>query len=74
MLMAFDRRPIKMGSADGSYPYCVSSGNAQAAYLGILVYNEANNASVFFRQQEDARIRIVVWNLQDRPAITIPLL
>ena len=28
----------------------------------------------FFRQQEDARIRIVVWNLQDRPAITIPLL
>ena len=44
----FDRRPIKMGSADGRYHYCVSSGNAQAAYLGILVYNEANNASVFF--------------------------
>lgn len=44
----FDRRPIKMGSGDGSYPYCVSSGNAQAAYLGILVYNEVNKASVFF--------------------------
>ena len=35
MLMAFfDRRPIKMGSADGSYPYCVSSGNAQASLFG----------------------------------------
>ena len=44
----FDRRPVKMGSSDGSYPYCVSSGNAQAAYFGILVYNQANNASVFF--------------------------
>lgn len=57
----FDRRPIKMGSADGSYPYCVSSGNAQAAYLGILVYNEANNASVFFpsagrRQNKDSSL------------------
>ena len=41
MLMAFLTADlIKMGSADGSYPYCVSSGNAQAAYLGILVYNE----------------------------------
>lgn len=74
MLMAFDRRPIKMGSADGSYPYCVSSGNAQAAYLGILVYNEANNASVFFpsagrRQNKDSSL-----NLQDRLTITIPLL
>ena len=57
----FDRRPIKMGSADGSYPYCVSSGNAQAAYLGILVYHAANNASVFFpsagrRQNKDSSL------------------
>ena len=44
----FDRRPIKMGAGDGNYPYCVSSDNAQAAYLGILVYNESNKASVFF--------------------------
>ncbi|WP_148367053.1 hypothetical protein [Bacteroides sp.] len=44
----FDRRPVKMGSGDGNYPYCVSSENAQAAYMGILVYNESNGASVFF--------------------------
>ena len=44
----FDRRPIKMGPGEGNYPYGVSSENAQVAYFGILVFNESNNASVFF--------------------------
>lgn len=45
----FDRRPIKQGIGEGSYPFGVSTDNAKAAYRGILIYNENyNNASVFF--------------------------
>ena len=48
----FDRRPIKMGKDEGNYPYCVSSDNAQAAYLGILVYNESNKLLYSFLLRE----------------------
>lgn len=40
----FDRRPIK----NTTPLYSVSYGTARVAYSGILVYNEENNASVFF--------------------------
>ncbi|MCD8184516.1 MAG: hypothetical protein LUE99_17260 [Bacteroides sp.] len=45
----FDCRPIKYDENDGApYAYGVSTENADAAYRGIVIYNENNNASVFF--------------------------
>ena len=59
----YDRRPIRMGS-DEFYSYGVSTDNAQAAYVGLLVYNKATMASVFFpsagrRNNKDGELQFV---------------